>query len=249
MTTALALAAQVRSGERSAREVVDEALAAVASGNDEVNAFLTVLGDEARDGGRRRRRGGGGRARSGALGGGAGGLEGQPLHTWGGHDVRFEDPGRLAPALRRDRRGGTAGRRCSRARQDEHGRVRHGELDGELGLRPDPQSAPHRQGPRWQQRRLGGRGGGRLHAARPGLRHRRLHPPAGGSVRGGRHEADLRSCVAVRPRGLRQLSRSDRPLRHDGGGRRAPLRRPGRARSARQHVAAVESRAHAGDGA
>ena len=50
MSTALALAAEVRSGRRSARDVVDEALAAVASGDGEFNAFLTVLRDEARAG-------------------------------------------------------------------------------------------------------------------------------------------------------------------------------------------------------
>ena len=44
----MALAAEVRSGQRSAREVVEEALDAVASGDGELNAFLTVLGDEAR---------------------------------------------------------------------------------------------------------------------------------------------------------------------------------------------------------
>ena len=59
MSTAMALAAEVRSGQRSAREVVDEALAAVASGDGEVNAFLTVLRDEALTQCRRHRRGGG----------------------------------------------------------------------------------------------------------------------------------------------------------------------------------------------
>ena len=62
VTHALSLAAEVRSGQRSAREVVDEALAAVATGDGELNAFLTVLGDEARAERRRRRRGGGRRA-------------------------------------------------------------------------------------------------------------------------------------------------------------------------------------------
>ena len=38
------LAAEVRAGERSAREVVDEALAAVAAGDGEFHAFLSVLG-------------------------------------------------------------------------------------------------------------------------------------------------------------------------------------------------------------
>jgi len=41
------LAAAVRAGERSARTVTEEALAAVAAGDGEVHAFLTVMGDEA----------------------------------------------------------------------------------------------------------------------------------------------------------------------------------------------------------
>ncbi len=50
MSTALALAAEVRSGQRLARQVVDDALSAVASGDGDLNAFLTVLADEARAG-------------------------------------------------------------------------------------------------------------------------------------------------------------------------------------------------------
>jgi aspartyl-tRNA(Asn)/glutamyl-tRNA(Gln) amidotransferase subunit A len=45
--TALSLAAAVRSGERRAREVTEEALAAVTAGNDELNVFLSVLADQA----------------------------------------------------------------------------------------------------------------------------------------------------------------------------------------------------------
>ncbi len=48
MSTAAALAAQVRAGERSARAAVDVALAAVATGDGEYHAFLSVLPDEAR---------------------------------------------------------------------------------------------------------------------------------------------------------------------------------------------------------
>ncbi len=112
---------------------------------------------------------------------------------------------------------------------------------------PTRNPARHRQGSRWQQRWFRRSGGGWLHAARPGLRHRRLHPPAGRLVRGGRDEAHLRSRVTVRVGGLRQFARPDRPLRHDGGGRGAALRRPGRARPARQHLVAVPARADAGD--
>ena len=83
--------------------------------------------------------------RSGPAGRRAGGAEGQSLHPGHRHDLRLADPRRVAPALRRH--GG--GRRCAsagrdRAGQDEHGRVRHGQLDGELGLRADAQPARHR---------------------------------------------------------------------------------------------------------
>ena len=46
--SARALAAAVRSGDRSARSVVDEHLAAIRSGEPEIHAFNLVLADEAR---------------------------------------------------------------------------------------------------------------------------------------------------------------------------------------------------------
>jgi aspartyl-tRNA(Asn)/glutamyl-tRNA(Gln) amidotransferase subunit A len=48
VTTAVSLAAEVRSGVRSAREVTDEALAAVATGDDRFHTFLDVMEDAAR---------------------------------------------------------------------------------------------------------------------------------------------------------------------------------------------------------
>ena len=48
MTTAVSLAAEVRSGSRSARAAVDEAVAAIEADTRELNTFLAVLGDEAR---------------------------------------------------------------------------------------------------------------------------------------------------------------------------------------------------------
>jgi aspartyl-tRNA(Asn)/glutamyl-tRNA(Gln) amidotransferase subunit A len=47
MSGALDVAASVRAGDRSARQVTEEALARVAAGDGEVHAFLHVLGDEA----------------------------------------------------------------------------------------------------------------------------------------------------------------------------------------------------------
>jgi aspartyl-tRNA(Asn)/glutamyl-tRNA(Gln) amidotransferase subunit A len=48
-TSAVALAAAVRSKERSAREVVEESLAKIAAGDPDIHAFLEVLGDRALD--------------------------------------------------------------------------------------------------------------------------------------------------------------------------------------------------------
>jgi aspartyl-tRNA(Asn)/glutamyl-tRNA(Gln) amidotransferase subunit A len=47
--TALEIAAAVRAGERSAREVVDEHLTAIEARDGELNAFNLVLGDQARE--------------------------------------------------------------------------------------------------------------------------------------------------------------------------------------------------------
>jgi aspartyl-tRNA(Asn)/glutamyl-tRNA(Gln) amidotransferase subunit A len=48
VTTATTVAAAVRTGQRSARDVVDEALAAVAAGDGAYHAFLALLPDQAR---------------------------------------------------------------------------------------------------------------------------------------------------------------------------------------------------------
>jgi aspartyl-tRNA(Asn)/glutamyl-tRNA(Gln) amidotransferase subunit A len=48
MTTAASLAAEVRSGARSARSAVDDAVGAIEADTRELNTFLAVLGDEAR---------------------------------------------------------------------------------------------------------------------------------------------------------------------------------------------------------
>ena len=65
------------------------------------------------------------------------------------------------------------------------------------------------------ERRIGG-GGGRPHgAAGARLRHRRIDPAAGGALRRGRPQADLRPRLALRPDRVRVVARSDRPVRHD----------------------------------
>ena len=47
-TSAVTLAAEIRAGQRSAREVVDDALATVDAGDGDYHAFLCLLADEAR---------------------------------------------------------------------------------------------------------------------------------------------------------------------------------------------------------
>ena len=78
-----------------------------------------------------------------------------------------------------------------------------------------------------------GGGGGRLRPAGARLRHRRLDPPAGGAVRRGRREADLRrreplraDCLRVQPRPDRPAGRHRRRRRHALRGHRRP--RPAR---------------------
>ncbi len=60
--------------------------------------------------------------------------QGQHVHRRHQDDLRVEDPGELHPALRCDgRQEAEAGRRRD-LRQAEHGRVRHGLVDGEFRL-------------------------------------------------------------------------------------------------------------------
>ena len=96
-------------------------------------------------------------------------------------------------------------------RQDQPRRVRHGILDGELGLRAHPQSPRPAPGPGRVVGRQRRRRGRRLRPAGPGLGHRRIHSPARRALRRGRSQADLRPGLALRADRLRQLARSDRP--------------------------------------
>ena len=91
-------------GERSARSVVEEHLAAIDAREAEIHAFNLVLRDEALAARRRgRRRGRPGRGPRPARRR-AGRAEGQPLHPRHPHHVLVEDPRRLAAAVHRDRR-------------------------------------------------------------------------------------------------------------------------------------------------
>ena len=80
--------------------------------------------------------------------------------------------------------------------------------------------------PRDTSRVPGGSSGGS--ALRPGQRHRRVHPPARGLLRGGGHEAHLRLREPLRPGGLRLLPGPNRPHDPHRGGQRPGAGCPGR---------------------
>ena len=205
-----------RGRPRPARDVVDEHLAVV----DAARAGAARV----QPGHRRRGAGGGRRASTRAVGGGddPGPLAGVPivlkdnLCTRGvAHHVLVEAsskgwrPPYTATVVER-----VVARRRGPGRQDQPRRVRDGLVHRELGVRAHPQPARPVARARRFERRFGGRGRRRVRAARARLRHRWLDPSAGGAVRGRRREAHLRPGVALRPDRVRELARSDRPVRH-----------------------------------
>ena len=88
-------------------------------------------------------------------------------------------------------------------------------------------------GPGRQQRWLGGRRGRLPRAAGHRHGHGRLDPPAGGALRRRRPEADLRARQPLRDHRLRQLARPDRPVRPRHARRRHAPPGDRRARRAR----------------
>ena len=125
-------------------------------------------------------------------------------------------------------------RRRGTRRPDQHRRVRHGRLDGELGLsnrratRGTSSACPAVPA---AERPLAWRPA--MAPLSVGTRYGRLDPPAGRSVRRDRVEADLRPRQPLRAGRLRQQPRPDRPagphgrrLRTAAGGDRRP--RPAR---------------------
>ena len=161
----------------------------------------------------------GGGDRSAPRGGQAAGATGRPARGRQGLALHQGEPTtaprgcwRTSARLTTPRSSPVQSGRRRAHRPDEHGRVRHGRIDGELGLSVDPQSLGPDADSRRIQRR-GGRGGGRAHGPLS------LGTDTGGSircpagaVRHQRNEADLRPGEPLRAGRFRQQPRSDRPL-------------------------------------
>ncbi len=136
---ALEIAAAVRAGTTTAREVVEDHLAVIAAREDELHACNPC--SRTRRAPRPTRSTPRWRAARtlGPLAGVPGRAQGQHVHTGDPDHVQLEDPRRLEAAVQRDGRRPPARRGRSRHRQDEPRRVRNGVLDRELGVRPNPQ--------------------------------------------------------------------------------------------------------------
>ena len=207
MARASSIAAAVRAGRPLRPSTcVDEHLAAIDGREAEIHAFNLVLADEARAAADGDRRAGWPPARTPA--------------RWPACPSRSRTTCAPGASRRRARRGSSraGGRRttppsssgCAAAgavvdRQDQPRRVRHGLVAPRTRRsgRPATRTTPTRVPGGSQRRQRRGRGR-RVRAAGARLRHRRLDPPAGGAVRRGRRQADVRLRQPLRARRLRQ---------------------------------------------
>ena len=147
--SAAELAAAMAAGEVSAEEVAQAHLDRIEAVDGLVRAFLHVDVEGALAAARRV-------DADRAAGRDPGPLAGVPLamkdvvaDPGPADDGRLEDPRRLDPPVRRHDHPQDQGRGHRDARQDEHGRVRDGLVDGELRVPSDPQSLGSRSHPGW----------------------------------------------------------------------------------------------------
>jgi hypothetical protein len=137
---------QVRAGDRSAVDVLEEHLERIAEREPEIHAFNLLTEDQARaaaavDAGRRR-------AAIPARWPVCPSRSRTTSAPAASRPPARRGSSRAGPALRRHGRRAAAPRRRGHGRQDQPGRVRDGLLDRELGVRPDPQPPRHRPGSR-----------------------------------------------------------------------------------------------------
>ena len=149
--------------------------------------------------------------------------QGRHQHEGNPDDCGLEDPRELRARFRLDRRGAVQGARPAHHRQDEHGRVRNGLVDRELGVRADTEPVGSRARPRRLVGRLGRGRGCRSRSLGARLGHRRLDQAAGRPVRRRGAPADLRHGVPRRHRRLRVEPRSGRADHEDRRRVRVPV--------------------------
>ena len=202
---------RIAAGEVTPLEACDAALAQIDARDRDVHAFLDVHAERARE--RARTLDGFGEVEDVAARRRARRHQGQHVRRRHHDHLRLEDPWGLPTALHRDGRGALARRGCDRDREDEPGRICDGIVDGELRVRSHTQPVGCLTGTRRIERWIGGRGFGGNGGGGTRQRYRRLDSSAGRAVRCGRCQAHLRARVTLRIGRVRELARSDRPLR------------------------------------
>ena len=158
------------------------------------------------------------------------------------------DPRGVPAAVHGDERAEASRRGRARARQDQHGRVRDGLVERELGLRTGPEPVGPRARAGRLVRRVGRGGGGGHRAVGDRHRHRRLDPPARRAVRDRRAEAHLRRRLALRDDRVRLVARPGRAADARRDRRCAPLQPHGGPGPVRLDVARVPGGDPAPDG-